>query len=112
MGSLTLYFFTGKKDMQEIPGTAALTIKGQVAKKSCQKIHAVHDKDGKVGHFLHLLLRWTEIRNLNVMRTPHSAPTCYQISRGCKGETHLRSSVYMGRTSGWQTKAKAKMGIV
>lgn len=47
-----------------MPGTTALTFKGQVAKESSQKVHGVHDEDGDVGHLLHPLLRWTEIREL------------------------------------------------
>lgn len=58
---------------------SVLTIKGQVAKESCQKVHAVHDKDRDVGHLLHLLLCWTEIRELKVIWMPCSAMTCHKM---------------------------------
>lgn len=54
------------KNSKTVPGTAALTFKGQIAKESGKEIHGVHDEDGDVGHLLHPLLRWTKIREMKV----------------------------------------------
>lgn len=49
-------FDTVNTNNETVPGTTALTFKGQVAKESCQKVHGVHNKDGDIGHLLHSLL--------------------------------------------------------
>lgn len=45
--------------MGEGPG---LTIESQISKKGSQEVHDVHDRNGDVGHMLHLFLSGTEIR--------------------------------------------------
>lgn len=85
-----LHFHT--KDKQGVPGTAALTVKGQVAKERCQKVHGVHDKNGEVGHLLHLLLCWTEIRDLKV--TP--ATFCTDMLSSITGSRRSDSLAELG----------------
>lgn len=59
---MNICIFPLNTNSKTVPWTSALTFESQIAKKSCQKVHGVHDKDRDVGHLLHPLLRGTKIR--------------------------------------------------